>query len=699
MRDSRSTEDPAAPAPQDQAAAPLPPPLPPPASVEGAHAAPVLPPRAPVPPPRAPVPPPRAPVPPPRAPQPPPAAPAPDAGAALPLPPPAGADATIAPPPPPPVPGASGPLQPAAAPLSSSRRARIALLIGDRRKLVGGLAVCSLASGFTESATLVLVAELATTLVGSPHAKTSHTSLFAIHASTGTLLILAFVLTGLRLLLQIPLSILPSRIAADVLANVRSGLFGSFTRASWSVQSADREGQLQETLTGQALQAASGANQTTQLITASLQFLMLIAFAVWVNAVAALVVGVTSVALFGLLRPMRSRGVRISRDLSGAQVRYAGGVAEANRLAEETQVFGVVEAQRTRVGGLIADSQLYFYRAQLVTRLITNIYQSLIYVLLVAGLAGLYFIGGHHAGALGAIVLLLLRAGTQGQLLQGAYQGLAQSMPFIERTQELQHRYADSAPSHGHEPLPSVESIAFEHVSFGYNDERQVLDDVTFETFEGEAIGIVGPSGAGKSTLVQILLGLRRPVEGRYLVNASPAEDYVRADWHHQVSYVPQEPRLLHASVTENIRFFRDISDADVERAARLARIHDDVVAWSSGYDTIVGPRADAVSGGQQQRICLARALAARPTVLILDEPTSALDPQSETLISQSLHELKEDLTLFIVAHRMSTLEMCDRVMVVMGGKLVGFDTRERLQRDNPYYRNAAELAVGSSGA
>jgi ATP-binding cassette, subfamily B, bacterial len=221
---------------------------------------------------------------------------------------------------------------------------------------------------------------------------------------------------------------------------------------------------------------------------------------------------------------------------------------------------------------------------------------------------------------------------------------------------------------------------------------------VSFEVREGEAIGVVGPSGAGKSTLVQILLGLRPPGSGRYFVNGKPAEQYRRADWHTAISYVSQEPRLQHASVAENIRFYRDISDADVERAARLARIHEDIVSWDAGYDTIVGPRADAVSGGQQQRICLARALASRPAVLVLDEPTSALDPQSEALIGQSLFELKENLTLFIVAHRMSTLEMCTRVMVIVDGRLVGFDTREQLQRENPYYRQASELAVGGAG-
>jgi len=159
---------------------------------------------------------------------------------------------------------------------------------------------------------------------------------------------------------------------------------------------------------------------------------------------------------------------------------------------------------------------------------------------------------------------------------------------------------------------------------------------------------------------------------------------------------VPQDPRLIHASVAENIRYFRDLDDDAVERAARLARIHDDVVGWADGYDTIVGPRADAVSGGQQQRICLARALAARPEVLVLDEPTSALDPHSEMFIQESLRALKHELTLFIVAHRMSTLDMCDRVMVILDGRLAAFDTRAMLQAENAYYHSATMLAAGA---
>jgi ABC-type multidrug transport system fused ATPase/permease subunit len=579
-------------------------------------------------------------------------------------------------------------------------RSRLSLLVGDRMGLVAGLTVLTIVASLVEAAMLAIIALVAVSLVpgvrGAVHGKES---LFSVHASTGTLLIIGGVLTVVRMFSQIPMSILSSRITTEVLASTRHRMFDSFTRAAWTVQSRDREGQLQETLTGQAVQAAGAAAQALQVITASFQFAVLIGFAVALNVIAAVVVGTISVLLFGLLRPMRARGIRISRALSQANVHYASGIAEANRLTEETHVFGVFEMQRRRMSGLIRESQRHYYRAALNLRLISNLYQSLIYVVVVGGLAGLYLFGGHHAGQLGGVVLLLLRAGTAGQLVQGAYQGLAQSMPFIERTQDTARRYLESAPVEGSEALSSVDVIAFDQVSFAYNAERPVLSEVSFEVQAGESIGIVGPSGAGKSTLVQILLRLRPPGAGQYLINGVPVERYASSDWSRQISYVPQEPRLLHASVADNIRFFRDIPDEDVERAARLARIHDDIVGWEAGYETIVGPRADAVSGGQQQRLCLARALAARPAMLVLDEPTSALDPQSEALIGESLVELKSGLTLFIVAHRMSTLDMSDRVMVIVDGRLVGFDTREYLQRENPYYRKASQLAVGGTGA
>jgi ATP-binding cassette, subfamily B, bacterial len=576
----------------------------------------------------------------------------------------------------------------------ASMRSQVSLLIGDRRPLVVGLALTSIVAGFVEAAFLALVAQVAVNAVSKSHVS----SAFHIDASTNTLILIAFGLALLRLLLQVPLSLFPARIAADVQAGLRRRLFAAFTEASWTVQSADREGQMQETMTSQVMQATAGALQATSLINSSITFLILMISAFALNVTAAIAVLVLALLTFGLMRPLRAVGHRRAQELSAAQVRYARGIAEANRLAEDTQVFGVGAAQRARIDGFIATSRDLFYRTQLLVKLIPNLYQSLLFILLVAVLAGIHLFADDRAGALGAIVLLLLRAAQSGLQVQTAYQTLNQSLPFIERTQSAEKRYADSAQAQGELPLPSVRTLAFENISFAYRAERPVLSGINFEVTGTEAIGIIGPSGAGKSTLIQILLQLRPPDGGRYLVNGVDVARYAPEDWHRRVSYVPQEPRLVHASVAENIRFFRDVDDEAVEQAGRLARIHDDVMGFSEGYETIVGPRADAVSGGQQQRICLARALVAQPEVLVLDEPTSALDPHSETLIQESLTALKSGMTLFIIAHRMSTLDMCDRVMVILDGRLVAFDTKALLQEHNPYYRTASSIAMGAPG-
>jgi ATP-binding cassette, subfamily B, bacterial len=575
-------------------------------------------------------------------------------------------------------------------------RERLSLLIGDRRRLIVALAFCSIISGFTEAATLALVAQLAQQVVGGGHKGTHNAvlSLVNLHASIDMEILVAFGLCVLRLLFQIPLSVLPARIAADVMARLRTELFDAFSRASWTVQSSGNEGNLQEIMTNQVAQAVNGVAGTTGLIASTLQFAVLLISALFLNVVAAVGVGAMTIVLFALLRPMRARGGRYAQALSRAQVSYASGVAESNRLAEETQVFGAGPAQRARIGHAVIEAKHWFFRSQILARLVSNVYQSLIYVLLVGGIWVLHLIGGSHTGSLAGVVLLLLRAGMSGQVIQGNYQTLVQAVPFMERAQETLASFRDSAEADGGQPLARIQTVGFEDVSFAYRPESPVLTGIDFSVRGGEAIGIVGPSGAGKSTLVQLLLRLRRPVDGRYLVNGVPADDFARTDWYRRVSYVPQEPRLLHASVADNIRFFRDLSDEQVEHAARLARIHEDILSWPGGYEAIVGPRADAVSGGQQQRICLARALAAEPDVLVLDEPTSALDPQSEALISESLKTIRNELTLFIVAHRMSTLEMCDRVMVIVDGRLAGFDTKAVLQRDNLYYRHASQLAT-----
>ncbi|HVW46527.1 MAG TPA: ABC transporter ATP-binding protein [Solirubrobacterales bacterium] len=569
-----------------------------------------------------------------------------------------------------------------------TRSATRSLVAGHWRPVVG-LSVTAFLSGIAEAGVLAVVAEVGTALVyGSDRVKLSLGS-FTLRPSVTAMLILAAVLSLARVALLAINAHLQARLAADVQTTLRDRLFDAFSRASWSLQSSELEGHLQEMLTSQILQSTAGALQFAALLSAMITFLVLVISAMLLNVVVAVAVVIVAVALFGLLRPLGAYGRQSAKGLSASQLQFANGVVEASRMAEETHVFGVAGAQRERIGALTATAGRLFYQTQFVNRLVPALFQSLVYLTVVAGLAILYATGSGDVASLGAVILIMVRAGTYGQQAQSCYQSILQSLPFVERLETEIGRYEEEAVAAPVTPLRQIATIRFEEVGFSYRPGEPVLAGIGFEARRGDSIGIVGPSGSGKSTLIQILLRLRPPTVGSYLINGEPAADFSPLDWHRQVAYVPQKPQLLHATVTENIRYFRDIDDAMVRRAAELARIDADVRGWSDGYDTVIGPRADSISGGQQQRICLARALAAAPEMLVLDEPTSALDPRSESLIRESLGAIAAEMTLFVVTHRPSLLDICDSVLVLVDGRIQDSGRTEELRQANRYFSAA----------
>ena len=211
--------------------------------------------------------------------------------------------------------------------------------------------------------------------------------------------------------------------------------------------------------------------------------------------------------------------------------------------------------------------------------------------------------------------------------------------PYVEQFFEHQDRYQVAAVDPSGNTFSHCDSLEFRNVTFGYTD-HPVLCDVSFRIESGTMLGIVGPSGAGKSTLVQLLLRMRNPDVGEIRANDRDIADFSLASWYDEIAFVPQEARLIPGTVADNIRFYRAASDEDVERAARLAHIHDDIASWPEKYETSVGERATQMSGGQGQRLCIARALLHDPSIVILDEPTSALDVHSELLIRRTLADL-----------------------------------------------------------
>jgi len=229
--------------------------------------------------------------------------------------------------------------------------------------------------------------------------------------------------------------------------------------------------------------------------------------------------------------------------------------------------------------------------------------------------------------------------------------------------------------------------IAFNEVSFAY-EEESVLKQVTVKASQGEVIGIVGPSGAGKTSFINLLLRFYDPTEGGVLMDGNDLRTIRQEDLRDAIAFVPQEPLLFNASVRENILVGRpDATDDEIYQAAGQARAHDFITAMEDGYETVIGEKGARLSGGQRQRLALARAFLRRAPILVLDEAASALDSENEALVQQALVELAKNRTVFIIAHRFSTLSIVDRILVFESGEIVGDGTNEELEKNCALYR------------
>lgn len=563
----------------------------------------------------------------------------------------------------------------------------------ERRAKAIGLVAASIGSGFAQSAILALIAEAAAAMVANKHRVSAQLGPISYNGPVSRVLFAAIGLACLQVLLQALIAYLPSAISAEVLRSLQNQLIRAYVDTSWETQANEPEGQLQDLMTNQATQASYAVLYSANLITGALTFVVLVVSAMVINIPVALIVMGSAGGLFLCLRPLAKLQRQQSQLLSQEQLAYASGISEAVRLDEETQVFGVSNALKKRIGDAVNTTARLFFRTTLLTRTVQGTYQAFVILLLVGALAGVYAAGIGHIASLGALVLVLVRASMVGQQAQADLHGLHHTLPFVDRLEQRITSYTAVPSIDGTRTLEEIRTLAVEGVSFAYTRRAPVIVDMTFQVQSGELIAIVGPSGAGKSTLVRLLLRLCQPDQGLYLVNDVPADAYSRSSWTQRIAYLPQEPRLMRGTISDNIRYYRDVSDSEVERCGRLAHIHDEVMSLEKGYDTIIGPRAETLSMGQSQRVCLARALAGEPDLLILDEPTSALDPQSEVFIQQALADLRGNMTVFVVAHRLSILSVCDRVMVLGEGRLQSIGAPTETTIANTFLRES--LAIG----
>jgi ABC-type multidrug transport system fused ATPase/permease subunit len=577
---------------------------------------------------------------------------------------------------------------------SSTKPIRFVRYYRDQFGKLTRLGLVAAVSAGMQALTLVFVVPLANAIARGDDAYNDKVGPLQVNLSVHELAALAALSIICAFVLEIWIAWARSQLMSRWEFAKREQVIGAFLHADYATQAAERLGTL-GTLAGYVNRGSSALGSIVNAIEATVTVSIFLLSAIVLEFRAAFVLIATAFLLSFALRPIMRATKRYSKESATRLIDYGRNVTEATRMARDMRVFQATDAVSTRLTTASQILSRLRQRASFVSGITSPVYQYLGMLLVVGALAAAQGLDSLNLAVFGTIALLLLRSLSYGQQFANSYQTILDCIPYVEKLENMLGEYSANPIDDGSIVLEAVHRLDLDDVHYTYDGTEKALDGISATFPVGEIVGVVGPSGSGKSTLSQLILRLREPTSGSVSVNGVEAGEYTLGSWYRHISLVPQDPRLLHASVADNITFLDDsISREQVVDAAKAAGVHDVIEALDGGYDTMVGNAFRDLSGGQIQRVGIARALARGAQVLVLDEPTSALDVHSEEVIRVTLERLRGKVLVMIIAHRLSTLSICDRILVLQDGKVESAGTLADVSERSDFFRRALDAGT-----